>query len=449
VTQPGALEELELELFRQFVDWRQMGRKVTRAWIQRRAKILFELLYNRETGPDRQVSLLYKLWCYTDLAEALTFQFSNGWFKQFCQRWDITLRRLTHQAQKLPCEYINYVNSFLRYIRRQCSTLNTKYDILTPHNCFRPSQILNMDEVPIPFEFFDGYTYHLKGEHTVSGSVSNSSWSKRQATLVLYIFADGEPRLKPKLIFHGVPGGLIDIKERPLWDARVTVEVNESAYNNEILFQKWLETELKQVLGGKEALLVMDHASFHKTSNILSWLRDHLIVPALIPPGCTGLLQPLDVAVNKPFKAILREEMSELIDLVEEDPSNKSAVAARRIAVTKAVGEAWDRLCRQSRDLICNSFIHTGIAVTVSGNQDCMIRIKDIPASAIDYTNWWLAEEPTHVKIEAVDEQFSSLEAADEGNELARQTRLYEAATMKDVTKSRYKTSIRTKLKIL
>jgi len=32
-----------------------------------------------------------------------------------------------------------------------------------------------------------------------------------------------------------------------------------------------------------------------------------------------------------------------------------------------------------------------------------------------------------------VDEQFSSLEAADEGNELARQTRLYEAATMKDL----------------
>ena len=42
------LPALELELFRSFVEWRQMGRKVSRFWFQRRAKILYRTLYGKE-----------------------------------------------------------------------------------------------------------------------------------------------------------------------------------------------------------------------------------------------------------------------------------------------------------------------------------------------------------------------------------------------------------------
>lgn len=63
---------------------------------------------------------------------------------------------------------------------------------------------MNFDEVPLPFEFTDGVTYELQGTKTISGKSDRSGWGKRQATLVLYIFADGLPRIGPKLIFHGV-----------------------------------------------------------------------------------------------------------------------------------------------------------------------------------------------------------------------------------------------------
>ena len=72
--------------------------------------------------------------------------------------------------------------------------------------------------------------------------------------------------------------------------------------------------------------------------------------------GCTGLVQPLDVSVNKLFKDILRDILEDALDLYEEQhqtslhelsKSNTVAIVERRILVTWAVGEAWERFCIQ------------------------------------------------------------------------------------------------------
>jgi hypothetical protein len=89
--------------------------------------------------------------------------------------------------------------------------------------------------------------------------------------LILYIWADGIQRIKPKLIFHSTAGptGRIYDKESHLYSPNVTVEFNRTAYNNEELFSQWLEKEYAPVIdGGEEVLLVMDVASFHKTEAI-------------------------------------------------------------------------------------------------------------------------------------------------------------------------------------
>jgi hypothetical protein len=71
-------------------------------------------------------------------------------------------------------------------------------------------------ETPKPFEYLDGHTYNCKGAKTVSVKALRSGWGKRQATLVLYIFAEGFKRIRPlKLIFHGSKETLLGImKER-------------------------------------------------------------------------------------------------------------------------------------------------------------------------------------------------------------------------------------------
>lgn len=55
------------------------------------------------------------------------------------------------------------------------------------------SQIANVDQTPLPFTFTDGATYADTGENSVLVRGGNSGLDKRQSTVQLTLFADGEP----------------------------------------------------------------------------------------------------------------------------------------------------------------------------------------------------------------------------------------------------------------
>ena len=59
-------------------------------------------------------------------------------------------------------------------------------------------------------------------------------------------------------------------------------------------------------LPDKKALLILDSFRAHTTEGIKDVFDEVETVTPVIPGGCTSKLQPLDVSVNKPFKAILR-----------------------------------------------------------------------------------------------------------------------------------------------
>ncbi|KFA79687.1 hypothetical protein S40288_10060 [Stachybotrys chartarum IBT 40288] len=346
---------------------------------------------------------------------------TTSWFRRHSKRLFAELQPRTQQlftfskwlSTQRPEEYVKFINSFLRFIRRvsqpkalgiPINQLLTSTTPLSPtRRRFRKYVIINVDETPIPWEYLDGCTWDHKGAKSVSGKADRSGWNKRQATLVLYIFADGIARLKPKLIFKGSPTGRIFAVEGHLYSPDVTVEFNETAYNNEVLFQRWIEEELVPLAGQKDYLLVMDVASFHKTPAILDSLRENHITSCLIPPGLTSLLQPLDTAVNGPFKKWLQDATKEYVVGREAQGLIQWTVSDKRIMTTWVVAKAAKRL-ENNPDLVSKAFVQCGISVAPDGSQDNTIHIKDIPAEAIDLTGWE-EQEDTWIKDEAeVDE---------------------------------------------
>ena len=93
----------------------------------------------------------------------------------------------------------------------------------------------------------------MRGAKTISRKLDKSGQHKRQATLILYIFADGLPckDLYPNLIFYGIATedrGKIKAQEKHLYKEGVTVYFNITVYNNEILILRWLDEELIPIL---------------------------------------------------------------------------------------------------------------------------------------------------------------------------------------------------------
>ena len=109
------------------------------------------------------------------LPEAL-FQFSCSWFDGFKTRHRISLRQS---------------------IRRKARTEESS----GPLGRWTLWHIANVDQTPLPFTFTDGATNDDIGEKTVWVRGGASGLDKRQCTVQLPLFADGETRVNPLVTF--------------------------------------------------------------------------------------------------------------------------------------------------------------------------------------------------------------------------------------------------------
>ena len=68
-----------------------------------------------------------------------------------------------------------------------------------------------------------------------------------------------------------------------------------------------------------ESILVMDSFSVHLTDAVMEKLHTNSVHTVIVPGGCTLILQPLDVSLNKPLMAILRRLWQQyMLDNAEE-----------------------------------------------------------------------------------------------------------------------------------
>ncbi len=92
--------------------------------------------------------------------------------------------------------------------------------------------------------------------------------------------------------------------------SHVVVAVNEKGWMDQEMMYFWLTKCYTKRPDGffrtRKALLVMDSIRAHITPQFKAKLKGFNSIPAIIPGGLTKVLQPLDITVNRNFKAVLR-----------------------------------------------------------------------------------------------------------------------------------------------
>ncbi|KAL1470208.1 hypothetical protein MTO96_040572 [Rhipicephalus appendiculatus] len=273
--------------------------------------------------------------------------------RTFMRRNCLSIRARTTLCQKLPEDFAENLEKFKAFVKKQMDESEISED-----------HIVNMDEIPLTFDIPMGRTVAQKGEKSVL--LRTTGHEKSHFTVVLACCADGT-KLPPMLVF----------KRKTLpndsFPSGVIIQANEKGWMDESMMTVWLEKCFVKRPDGffhvKKRLLVMDSMRAHITDATLKRVKAVNCTPTVIPGGMTKLLQPLDISVNRSFKAVLRHLWESW--MTDGDHSFTATGRMRHATfgeVAKWVDEAWDTV---SASTITAGFQKAGLVASApAGDYD-------------------------------------------------------------------------------
>ena len=231
------------------------------------------------------------------------FKASDGWLRKFLSRNNLVLRAKTSMAQILPCDLEDKIAQFRQNVQYVRENGDFPYEL-----------IANMDETPAYFDVVPSKTVDKKGKKSIIVRTTKSE--KRHITAVLSCIATGE-MLPPMIIFKGTTTRSINGVTNK---NGAIVTYQGKAWMDEDIMKQWITRVWVQYTKKRPSLLVLNSFSAHVTEEIQVMFARCNTTVIVIPGGCTSVLQPLDVSINRPFKDHLRkcwqQYMVEQSDLV-------------------------------------------------------------------------------------------------------------------------------------
>jgi len=215
--------------------------------------------------------------------------------------------------------------------------------------------IINTDEVPVYFDMARRTTYHFKGDRSVKTVKTNGH--KKRVTVCLAIASNGM-KLPPMLIFKGEKSFTNPLSKK------MYVTQNQNGWMTETKMKEWIEHILGKVKFPEKSvkLLVLDKCSSHEKDSVKAALKEKTDYLEFIPAGCTSLLQPLDLVINKPCKDALQNYYDDWLGKVGISEKNKTKNGYLRppsyITICRWVNNAWSGI---SSELVKKSFYCGGI----------------------------------------------------------------------------------------
>ena len=314
------------------------------------------------------------------------FKASASWCTRFMDWSGLTLRQKTHIAQKLPKDIDEKVHNFFAFVIKERKRLD-----------FALKNIINMDETPMYFDMPGNTTVNKVGSKTVS--VKTTGYERQYFTVVLAFQADGK-KIHPMVIFKR--------KNMPkeTFPPGVVVKVYPKGWIDETLIKVWLDEVFMRRPGGllkPRSLLVWDMFRAHCCDSVKEKLKEYRTRQAVIPGGCTSVLQPLDVSINKSFKTYLQKLWNTWMVSGEEFTKSGAMKRPGLSLVVQWVKEAWESI---SDDIIIRSFKKCGISNAMDGTEDDILH-EDLmaPSTAL--------ADPIDPQDEARDETNDDDETSD------------------------------------
>lgn len=168
-------------------------------------------------------------------------------------------------------------------------------------------------------------------------------------------------------------------------NVRILVCFQENAWCDKLVMIRRVRYQWKPYVEGF-IMLYLDQCKAQKTPSIEGLLSSECNTTSmLIPPGCTSLLQPLDVVVNAPFKRLVNDlatsHMQEILMIMF---MGIFLLSSKEYCLQPGyVGEAWEKICT-NRDMVIREFRKCGNSVAIDGSEDDDINIKGLENYLVD-----------------------------------------------------------------
>ena len=133
------------------------------------------------------------------------------------------------------------------------------------------------------------------------------------------------------------------------------VSFQKEAWMDEMQMIKWIDDVWIKYTKKRCSLLILDSCTAHLTMRVQDSFRLSNTSVLVIPGGCTSVLQPLDVSINKPVKSVLRKCWETyMIEQVDTNGIYHIALASRQSNILSTgfvkLTKRWTAIPRLSRN---------------------------------------------------------------------------------------------------
>jgi hypothetical protein len=181
----------------------------------------------------------------------------------------------------------------------------------------------------------------------------------KRCTVALTVSASGK-MLTAMVIYKGTRHGCIATRELHDHPPKMKYAMQPKAWFDETTMLDWVDEVLKPYVATASVriipILFLDSFKVRLLGSVANAIQGLGAELKIIPPGCTGLVNPTDVGINKPFKANMRKIYTEWLLKQDADTAIPSASC---LDVSAFILEAVKSI---KKETIVNSWRKTGFS---------------------------------------------------------------------------------------